>query len=198
MKYFRHFLLLLVISVFSTTAYSQVDVRATGGNLAQSYTTLKAAFDAINAGTHTGTITIGISASTAETASAILNGSGSGPASYTSILISPSGGGARSISGAIPAGSPIIDLNGADNVTIDGVNSGGNTLTISNTATPGSYEGTSTIRFIADATGNTITRCTVLGNGSIPCYTGCVIYFSTGITTGNDNNTISSCLIGPA
>ena len=35
------------------------------------YTTLKAAFDAVNAGTHTGTITLGISANTTETAVAV-------------------------------------------------------------------------------------------------------------------------------
>ena len=41
-------------------------------------TTLKGAFDAINRGTHQGTITIGISGNTTETAPAVINASGSG------------------------------------------------------------------------------------------------------------------------
>lgn len=43
-----------------------------------SYPTLKAAFDAINLGTHTGVITIDIVGNTTETATAVLNASGVG------------------------------------------------------------------------------------------------------------------------
>ena len=94
------------------------------------------AFAAINAGTHTGAISIGICGDTSEptvvaAASATLNASGVGSASYTAIQITPTG--ARTVSGAATAGFPLIDLNGADNVTIDGLNSGGNSLAISNT-----------------------------------------------------------------
>lgn len=124
-------LALLAFGFASSAALAQVDV-STGGP-PTSYVTLKDAFDAINAGTHTGTITIAITADTAETAPAVLNASGSGAASYTAIGLSPSGGAMRTISGAIAAGSPLIDLNGADNITIDGLNTGGNGLTISNT-----------------------------------------------------------------
>ena len=67
--------LLFVLGTISANA--QVDVTATGGTLAASYTTLKGAFDAINLGTHTGTITIGISGNTTEAAPAVLNASGS-------------------------------------------------------------------------------------------------------------------------
>ena len=59
------------------TARAQVDVTATAGTLTQSYTTLKGAFDAINAGAHQGTITIGISGNTIETATAVLNSNSS-------------------------------------------------------------------------------------------------------------------------
>src|SRR5437867_3208029 len=113
----------LMVSVFAGTEANavNVDVTATGGTLNASYTTLTAAFAAVNAGTHTGTITMGISANTNEgTGTAVLNASGSGSASYTTITISPTGGAARTITGATTAGSPLIDLNGADNVTIDG------------------------------------------------------------------------------
>ena len=128
------------------------------------YATLKDAFDAINIGTHQGAITIDILCDTVETASAVLNASG-GPSSYTSVLIQPSGGAPRSISGAIVAGSPLINLNGADLVTIDGLNSGGNSLTISNT-TVSATAGTSTIRFINGAQNNTVTNCSVLGSST--------------------------------
>ncbi|TRV26892.1 MAG: hypothetical protein EWV88_05660, partial [Microcystis wesenbergii Mw_MB_S_20031200_S109D] len=182
------------------SANAQVDLTATGGTPTASFTTLKGAFDAINAGTHTGSISISISGNTTETASAVLNASGSGSASYTSIAIAPSGGAARTISGAITAGSPLIDLNGADNVTINGLNSGGNSLTISNT-TASATSNTSTIRFIGGATNNTITNCSVLGSFSAAVTTnGGNIFFSTDAVTanGNDNNTISFCDIGPA
>jgi hypothetical protein len=174
-----------------------VDLTATGGTLNASYTTLKGAFDAINLGTHTGIITIGISGNTSETVAAVLNASGSGAASYTSLTISPSGGAARTISGAMAAGSPLIDLNGADNVTVNGLNTGGNALTLSNT-TVSTTSGTSTIRFIADATNNTITNCTIQGSFSSFNGNGANILFSTGTTTGNDNNSISNCNIGPS
>jgi hypothetical protein len=44
------------------------------------YATLKDAFDAINAGTHTGVINIGVCGDTTETAPAVLNASGGGAA----------------------------------------------------------------------------------------------------------------------
>ena len=77
--------------------------------------------------------------------------------SWTSLTISPSGGAARTISGTI-AGQ-LIDLNSADNVTINGLNTGGNSLTIANLS-PGSAN---TIRFISDATSNTVTNCNLQG-----------------------------------
>lgn len=181
------YLLLIIFLLFAVIANAQnVNVNPGAG----SYPTVKAAFDAINAGTHIGSITINITGSTTETASAILNASGTGASSYTSISISPSGGVPRTISGNI-AGY-FIDLNGADNVTIDGLNTGGNSLTISNTAT-----GTvSTIRFIADASNNTITNCTI--QGSVTDGTSGVVKFSTGTVTGNDNNDINHCSITAA
>eukprot|EP01035_Chromulina_nebulosa_P021672 gene21672-28044_t len=181
-------------------ANAQVGLTASGGSPTGSFTTLKGAFDAINAGTHTGTITISITGNTTETATASLSASGAGSASYTSIAIAPSGGAARTISGAITAGSPLITFNGADNVTFDGLNSGGDSLTLSNT-TASATSGTSTVLFIGGATNNTITRCSVLGSFSAAVGTnGGNIFFSTDAVTanGNDNNTVSFCDIGPA
>ncbi|MHC1774635.1 MAG: GEVED domain-containing protein [Lentimicrobium sp.] len=178
------FTLLAMLLVWTGSSWAQnVSVNSGEG----SYPTLKAAFDAINAGTHTGAITIDIVGNTTETASAVLNASG-GSANYSSITITPSG--SRTISGAITG--HLIDLNGADNVTINGLNSGGNSLTISNTATGAS----SAIRFIADATNNVVTNCTIQGSASTA--SNGVVFFSTGTTTGNDGNNINNCNIGPA
>ena len=162
------------------------------------YATVKGAFDAINAGTHQGSIVVWIFGDTTEAAAAVLNASGSGSASYTSILMLPSGG-ARTVSGAIAAGTPLIDLNGADNVTIDGVNSGGASLTLSNT-TISANAGTSTIRFIGGATNDRVTNCSILGSATASTTTaGGNVLFSTSTTAGgNSNNTISKNNIGPA
>ncbi|MFL6274081.1 MAG: FG-GAP-like repeat-containing protein [Blastocatellia bacterium] len=190
-----------MVSTRRSLAVGPVTVTASAGTTGPTdYATLKDAFDAINLGTHQGTISIVISGDTSEAAPAVLNASGAGSALYTAISIQPTGGAARSISGAIAAGSPLIDLNGADNVTIDGLNTGGNALTISNT-TASATSGTSTVRFIGGATGNTITNCTLLGSVSSSVATnGATVFFSTDANTanGNDNNTISNNNIGPA
>ncbi|MBK7083225.1 MAG: hypothetical protein IPH53_00530 [Flavobacteriales bacterium] len=103
-------------ALFGTTQ-AQVDVTATAGTLSQSYTQLNLAFAAINAGTHQGVITIGISGNTTESASAVLNSGAVAPAAWTSMSITPTGA-PYIIEGTI-AGA-VIKLNGADNVTIDG------------------------------------------------------------------------------
>jgi hypothetical protein len=90
----------------------------------------------------------------------------------------------------------MIDFNGADGVTINGLNSGGNSLTIRNTSTAAAA---TTIRFRNDATNNTITNCTVEGSTTTLAFppTAATIYIGGGITTGNDNITISNCVIAP-
>ncbi len=176
------------ICIFSLLTHAQTTI--TVGSSGATYTTLKSAFDAINAGIVTGTITIQVVANTTETTSAVLNASGSGSASYTSVNIYPTATGSI-ISGALAA--PLIDLNGADNVTIDGrVNATGSTkdMFITNTSTS-NVAGTSTLRFINDATNNTVKFCTIRGAESLNSYG--VIYFGISAgANGNDNNTISN------
>src|SRR6266536_3785194 len=174
-----------------------VTVTATGGNHGPTdYPTLGAAFAAINVGTHQGDINVAIVGDTTETTSAVLDASG-GSANYTSISIEPSGGAARTVSGAIAAGSPLIDFNGATNVTIDGLGTGGNALTLSNT-TASATASTSTIRFIDGAQNNIVTRCTVLGSSnSATGIAGGNVFFSTTTGVGNNNNTVSFCNLGP-
>ncbi|MFN5920472.1 MAG: beta strand repeat-containing protein, partial [Bacteroidota bacterium] len=115
------------------------------------YGTLGSALNAINSGAQTGAnITVSIQNNTDElTSTAVLNAG-----AWASLTITPNG--ARTVTGATTAGNPLINLNGADNVTINGLNTGGNSLTIINTTLSASA-GTSTIRFINDATNNTIT-----------------------------------------
>jgi len=175
---------LMLFSVFTSNKVNAQNVTVNPG--AGSYATLKDAFDAINAGTHTGAVTVSIVGNTTENASAVLNASGTGAASYTSVNITPAG--ARTVSGSV-AGH-LVDLNGADNVTIDGLNSSGNSLIIDNTNTSTSA---TTIRFFGDAVGNTIQNTTIRGGGTSATLG--TIFFSTGTTTGNDNNTISNCTI---
>ncbi len=172
--------------LFTNGANAQINVTPNSVN----YTTLKAAFNAINTGTHTGAITISITGSTTETDSCVMNESGVGAAVYSSITMSPTGGAARTIQGNINGN--FIVFNGADNFTINGLNSGGNSLTISN-----SNAGllATTLRFFDDASGNTVTNCAIKGS-SISNLVG-TIQFQRGTTTGNDNNTISTCDIGP-
>ena len=167
---------------------------------ASEYLTVKAAFDAINAGTHTGAIVITISSSTTETATAQLNASGSGSANYTSILIYPSATGV-SVTGSLS--SALIYLFGADNVTVDGrVNQSGNMdMIIENSSTSSSA---CALYFNYDACNNIITYANIKASpastGSYPTSsTRAVIYFgSLSSVTGQDNNTISYSNIGPS
>lgn len=182
-KLYKLFFLTFFLLTSSQTFSQNVNVSSPS----LTYPDLGTAFIAINNGVHTGNISIEIAGNTTELVSAVLNASGSGSASYTSISIQPSGGASRTITGSI-AGH-LIDLNGADNVSINGLNAGGNSLTISNTATGAS----SAVRFIADASNNLITNCTIQGSASTA--SNGVILFSTGTTTGNDGNTISNCNI---
>jgi len=191
------FTFLFIFIFLFTDSDAQVNVNP--GNV--NYTSLRAAFTAINNGTHTGAIIIRITSDCNEGSSTItLNASGSGAASYTSINITPSGGVVRTIAGTTTPGNPFINFNGADNVTIDGLQDKGSSLLIIQNLTSSSTAETSTIRFIGGATNNTITRCIIKGAGSADLVTNSgVIFFSTDAVTGNgnDNNTISKCDIGP-
>ena len=167
-----------------------VEVTATIGTLHAYYSTLKEAFYEINDGVQQGEITIKINGSTIETASAILNASGNGSANYSSLNIYPTISG-LTISGNLRA--PLIDLNGADNVTIDGrVNATGSTkdLIITNLKAS-STAGTSTIRFINDASNNTIKYCTIKGSEK-KSNSGVILFATTDVSTGNDDNTIDN------
>ncbi|MBW3524244.1 T9SS type A sorting domain-containing protein [Chryseobacterium sp. NKUCC03_KSP] len=115
--------------LFGLYANAQISLTASAGTSTATYTTLKDAFDAINAGTHQGSINLSITANTTETAMAVLNAG----TTYTSINIKPTA--AVTISGAI-ASNPLVKILGS-NVTIDGSSTSGGTtrdLSFSNTS----------------------------------------------------------------
>ncbi len=152
-----------------------VEVESSGGTTTPTaYTTMGAAFTAINGGTHTGTINVELCGNTNEGATAAtLNSSGAGTASYTSVKINPLVDGVT-ITGASTSGYGILQFNGADNVTLDGdnPNSAGTNrnLTISNTASATTTY-TSVVRFalstlVTSGDNNTVKNCILYGNAT--------------------------------
>lgn len=186
--------ILLIAAVSLTIGASAQNVIVSPGNTG--YNTLKAAFDAVNNGTHTGKISISIVNNTIETATASLNASGSGAAAYSSIEINTMGN--YSVSGSLAA--PIISFNGASNVTLSGENpvTGTVALTVLNSSTSANAN-TSTIRFINNASHITISKCNILGASSraanATIATGTIL-FSTGTSGGNNNIIITDNYIG--
>ncbi len=186
-KWFQLAILFLFVSTSAHLVSQNVTVSgALVGN--GSYPTLGAAFTAINGGAQTGaSINVNIVGNTTELATAALNAG-----TWTSLLIQPSGGAPRIVTGSVAG--PLVDLNGVTSVTVNGLNTGGNALTISNTDI-GNLS-TTTIRFINDASNNLINNTTILGSGT--SLTLGTVLFSTGVATGNTNNAISNSTISAA
>lgn len=98
-----------------------IDVESSGGTLLSGYETLGSAVAAINAGAHSGTITIELCSDTVESGTITLLGSGQGVASYSSIDIYPLSDNVT-ISSSQASGFGIIQLKGVDNFTLNGDN----------------------------------------------------------------------------
>ena len=117
----RKIYLLLVLTFFSVVSFSQVSVTATSGTAGPtSYATVSDAFAAINAGTHKGAVTITINANTTEPTNPVALLKSASPSDYTSLLLKPQGDVVINSSSTPAAGRGIVELSGADNVTIDG------------------------------------------------------------------------------
>jgi len=170
---------------------AQITVAGSNGDngVYTSLTNAGGAFAALNAGASQAGFNVTITITANVTTEAGTNSLTGAAGMWSSLTITPSG--ARTISGAVAG--VLINLNGADNVTIDGLNAGGNSLIIENTST---NVAASTIRFIADASNNTISNCTIKGSGT--ANTLGVVWFSTATGVGNDNNVINLCDIGPS
>ncbi|MCB9163298.1 MAG: T9SS type A sorting domain-containing protein [Flavobacteriales bacterium] len=150
-------------AIVGSTA-AQVSVTATGvGPGPTNYATLNAAFTAINAGTHQGAITCTITANTTEPGTAVpLLASGTGSSSYTSILIRPSGDRVVASAATPTSSRGVIEIQGADNVTIDGddpLTSGIRNLTFQ--AATSTNTGVAVVRFASTSTTNGATFCTI-------------------------------------
>jgi len=149
------------------------------------YSTLKAAFAAINGeNQNVFNIFVTINGSPTELGTAVLNAG-----LWTTLRVYPTGN--FSVTGNLAA--PLINLNGADNVTIDGrINQLGatKTLIISNTS---NAVNASTIQLANDANNNTIQYCMISGsnNSSLGVPFG-TINMTAGIALGNDNNNINN------
>jgi Ig-like domain CHU_C associated/Secretion system C-terminal sorting domain/PKD domain/Lamin Tail Domain/Proprotein convertase P-domain len=199
----------LLLTLFATSVVAQnVNINASGGVPFATYPTLTAAFNAINAGTHTGQILVSVIASTNEGAtSAILNNSGAGAASYTKVYIGTTLSNAV-ISGAPPTGTAVVKLNGADNVTINGAQNGAGisrNLTIENTVAAATAN-TAALWIQSNGTalgcvGDTVMNCIIRGNDAVNTtatstfgiYVAGITIGTTGSGADNDNLGIINC-----
>jgi hypothetical protein len=199
--------------LFAFNANAQVSLTATAGTATGTFTTLNAAFTAINAGTHKGDIVITISANTTEPATPVPLLRSNTPSSYSSILIKPNGNVTINSASSPAANRGIIELAGADNVTIDGddpLTPGERNLSI--VASTSTTAGIACIRLSSNstsgtdgATNNTVINCIITGSRSAVnnTTTNYGIQFSNGVSTsssstgayGNVNTTIENNLI---
>jgi hypothetical protein len=178
---------ILIIAVLSLTvnsfSISQVTTVPAG---AGPYATLNAAFSAINAGgVYSGAvITVTITFDLTETTTATLNGG-----VFSSCVIKPSG--ARTVTANINAA--VIRLNGTNSVTIDGLNTAGNSLTLVN---PNAGTNANGVEFVNGATNNTVRNVTCVGLGAAGASSGGRGFNfgqSAAATGGNNNNTVEDC-----
>ena len=136
-------------------------------------------FATLNIATLTSNLTVNLTGDTTEDGSTLLNAF---TAPFT-VTLKPASATMRTISGSTASG--LIYLNGADRLTIDGSFGGsGRYLTFRNTSASGA-----TLTFINDASNNTVRNCVIEG-ARTDLLSG-VVFFSTGVTTGNDNNTVT-------
>ncbi|MBK8610409.1 MAG: hypothetical protein IPL84_10845 [Chitinophagaceae bacterium] len=117
------YLLLFIVFAFISGSQAQVTVSGSTGadGTYASLTQALGAFATINAaGSQAGNnilITITADVATEDGANQLNNGG------WTTLTVNPSGGAARVLSGNV--NTALVSLNGATNVTIDGLNSGG-------------------------------------------------------------------------
>jgi hypothetical protein len=177
---------------YTAGAWEYVSVELwSNGTFRSKYGSLKGAFDKINDGTWTGDIAIKLNGNTRESASAVLNRSGSGSANYTRLTVYPQTAGVV-ILGNLNA--PVIDLNGADNVTINGsvyLNNTTTSMVIRNT-----YAGASAsaVRFRESAENNALKFCE-LDACPASSSNGVILFSTSSLGSGNRYDTIQNCSI---
>jgi hypothetical protein len=165
-----------ILALMVSNLQAQVAVSATSGTATGTYATVSAAFAAINAGTHQGVINITISANTTEPALVVaLLGSGA-PSNYTAVNIKPSGNVTVNSAATPTSNRGLIELNGADNVTIDGddpATAGVRNLTFQVATSASTSIFTAVIRISSSntlgtggANNNTVKNCVIVGSRS--------------------------------
>lgn len=204
---------------FLFNAKAQVAVTATAGTATGAYSTVNEAFAKINDGTHKGDVVITVTASTQEPATPTPLLKSSGTSSYSSVKIVPSGDVTIASASAPTANRGIIELAGADNVTIDGddpLTPGDQNLTIQSATV--STAGIACIRLSSNSTtgtdgadNNTVKNCILKGPRSSGSNTTASygIQFSNGIAASSsstgayasintriEKNTVSNCYYG--
>ncbi|MBK8700102.1 MAG: hypothetical protein IPN29_11460 [Saprospiraceae bacterium] len=185
----KNYFFIVLISFWALETSSQIEVVSAGTTHTGTYASLAEAFEAINLGIHTDSVIIQVTSNVNETDTARLDASGTGSTSYQYISIEPVAG-SWTVSANIDG--PLVELNGADHVNINGTISTGIGLSfINNNTGPNSC----TIKLHHDATNNLIQNCTIHGASVNAAEGSGVIYFGEGQITGNDHNTIDNCQI---
>jgi len=190
--YYRSTISFIFLMILTGITFSQPLSGNYNCGSGQTFTTLTGSgaagfFNAVNTRGLNGNVTLYITSNITESGTVALQ---QWSGSYT-ITIRPSSASLKTLSGTF-AGN-LFDLNGADNLTIDGRSGGsGRYLRFVNSTTGGS-----TFRFINDARSNTITYCLIDGM-RVSSTSGIIDFSTTTGANGNDNNTISNCIIKDA
>jgi|GEM_PF-2817412 len=176
-----------ILSFNLASAQNQITVSgAIGGN--GNYSTIKDAFNAINATVQSSAnIVVTINESVTETTSDTLKAG-----AWTSLTIKPAVGTTPTVSGDIAG--PLVCLFGAQNVTIDGSNSGTTSrdLTIENSKVA-TNTGVSAILLGNGASYNTLKNCVIKGSSTSATANAVIMLYSTAsFSAPNNSNTISN------
>jgi RNA recognition motif-containing protein len=189
--------LLLIFSLLSWLLPVQAQIvlsSSSGTSTSANYSTLKAAFDNVNNGTHRGVILIEVHTNTSETAAInILDSGNVAGAAYAFIMIRPADTATvpKVINASGISGTSFITLTGADNIFFDGrpLSTGSaKLLTISQSA---NIAASHTIALTNGASLNTFAFCNI-ENGAIGTTASSAIRLLTG---NNNENQVGFCTI---
>lgn len=193
MKKLFKFAFMAALGLTTSAALAQnVDVTATAGTISATYATLKDAVDAVNAGTHQGAVQVMFVNNTTETATSLLNASGNGAASYTSVLV-----GVSSSASSLPvtvtsniASGRVLDIGGS-NVTVDGrVNQTGTTRSLVFSLTQTTSSGIRVIAASGFPIGNTNLRYFRVSGLGVT-HLGSGVFLGTSAQAAKDSNLVA-------
>lgn len=185
-------LMIATLCTIAFKSFSQVTLTATSGTASASYSSFSTAVTAINNGTHRGNIVLKIHSSITETATSLLNGSGTGAAVYTSIKILPADTATvEKVISISTTGAAVVSFSGTKNITIDGRPNETGTFKLLTISNPNNVAASHGIVFTGGASNNIIRYCN-LKSASVGTILASVVRFTTG---ANSNNSIVNCRI---